>query len=460
MNKRDISRWYILSLSSFIIFGVYFAYDVPAALNLELHEYLGYDNENFQYYIQVLYSVYSIPNLFLPLLGGLLVDRWGNRVLLLITAFAVTVGQGIFTLGLFLKSARLAYIGRFVLGVGGESLGVVQSTISYNWFADKELGLAIGINVLVGRIGSVLNDIITPWLGAIGGVTIASTIGTLICFMSLFCSIILSRIERFFPLSSTSSSSQAVDSPKKEHTFSLRAFTSGFWLLCLLIILIEGPMVPFNNIHAELLSSRFFKEGEHTLAAQIMFLPDTLSAILIPPLGAVVDRFGMRARFLIFCASSLAFIHLVLMTTPTTSNVSSFHVYPLLFLLGIAYAIAVILYTCIPLVIADPSQAGTAFGISTTAWNIASFIYPLIVAELASKDPNFISSEFFFLLNSCVAILVLVYLELWDERWNERRLANPQKHLKRTDSNDTYHYVADSDGVEIEDLELDELNLK
>jgi MFS family permease len=183
-----------------------------------------------------LYSLYSIPNLFLPLLGGLLVDKFGNRWLLLITATAVTSGQLAFTVGIFFKSSIFAYLGRFILGLGGETLGVVQSSITYNWFADKELGLAIGINIFVGRLGSVLNDILTPWLGNIGGVTFSSSVGTVVCFLSLVSAIILSRIERFYPAAPATCS--ATESPEK---FSFQVFTRGYWLLCSLIILIEGP---------------------------------------------------------------------------------------------------------------------------------------------------------------------------------------------------------------------------
>jgi MFS family permease len=211
-------------------------------------------------------------------------------------------------------------------------------------------------------------------------------------------------------------------------------------------------VVPFNNIHAELFASRYFK-GEETLAAQVMSLPDTLSAILIPPLGALVDKIGRRAHFLFLCSMILAIVHLILMATPTdSSKISSFQVYPLLFLLGIAYAISAILYTCIPLVLSSPSQIGIAYGISTTSWNLASFIYPIIVAELASKDSSFKSTEFFFVVNSCIAIMVLVYLEMWDEKWNNGRLARPQKPLKRTDSDEAYQFMDDSNGVELEEL--------
>lgn len=116
--KTHISRWFILFLCSAIILGSYFAYDVPAALNLQLHEYLEEENESFQYYLQLLYSLYSIPNLVLPFFGGYLIDKLGNRWILIATAFLTAMGQFLFTFGLFLKSKLIMYLGRLILGIG------------------------------------------------------------------------------------------------------------------------------------------------------------------------------------------------------------------------------------------------------------------------------------------------------------------------------------------------------
>jgi len=52
-------------------------------------------------------------------------------------------------------------IGRFVFGLGGESMTVAQSTIVSAWFSGKELSFAFGINLSVARIGSSINGPVT-----------------------------------------------------------------------------------------------------------------------------------------------------------------------------------------------------------------------------------------------------------------------------------------------------------
>lgn len=46
-----------------------------------------------------LYSIYSIPNILIPLVGGMLIDRVGARVVLVVTAGICMLGQAVFAGG-------------------------------------------------------------------------------------------------------------------------------------------------------------------------------------------------------------------------------------------------------------------------------------------------------------------------------------------------------------------------
>lgn len=60
-------RWIVLILACLLLFGNYYAYDNPAALNVTLGNYLGHDYDTWQYELNLLYSLYSFPNMFLPM---------------------------------------------------------------------------------------------------------------------------------------------------------------------------------------------------------------------------------------------------------------------------------------------------------------------------------------------------------------------------------------------------------
>ena len=49
------------------------------------------------------------------------------------------------------------HFGRFLFGVGGESLSVAQSRITTRWFKGKELALAIGNEIYFDFIGRLIS---------------------------------------------------------------------------------------------------------------------------------------------------------------------------------------------------------------------------------------------------------------------------------------------------------------
>lgn len=55
--------------------------------------------DSFHY--SLLYTVYSIPNMILPILGGILLDSIGIRTGLILFCAILTLGQFVFMLGGF-----------------------------------------------------------------------------------------------------------------------------------------------------------------------------------------------------------------------------------------------------------------------------------------------------------------------------------------------------------------------
>lgn len=74
---RDTNlRWLMLSFGCFFLMGSYFCYDNPAPLKTALtHE--PYNLSESQW--SSLYSIYSFPNMVLPLVGGIFIDKIGIR---------------------------------------------------------------------------------------------------------------------------------------------------------------------------------------------------------------------------------------------------------------------------------------------------------------------------------------------------------------------------------------------
>ena len=140
MKKKPESnlRWLVLFLTCVVMVGNYYCYDIPASLHTQLKNYLSNAQharaDSFELLFSLLYSVYSVPNIVLPFFGGYFIDRFGVRVCLFWFVFLILLGQFFFTIGLILKSWGVMFLGRILYGLGGESLGVANSSLLSEWF--------------------------------------------------------------------------------------------------------------------------------------------------------------------------------------------------------------------------------------------------------------------------------------------------------------------------------------
>lgn len=76
----------------------------------------------------------------------------------------IAAGQIIVAIGFTVKSWAIVFLGRFVFGLGGESFTVANTAFITDWFIGNELAFSFGINLSFSRLGSVFNNIMSPYL--------------------------------------------------------------------------------------------------------------------------------------------------------------------------------------------------------------------------------------------------------------------------------------------------------
>ena len=86
--------------------------------------------------------------------------------------------------------------GRGVFGAGGESMGVAQSSIVAVWFKGKELAFALGLNLSIARLGSVINAAVVPSLYESHGLGYALGLGCVLCAFSILCAFGIACIDK------------------------------------------------------------------------------------------------------------------------------------------------------------------------------------------------------------------------------------------------------------------------
>ena len=147
--RKFYYRYFALIFMCLLSFGSYFCYDNPAALQDNFKRDLKISTSTFTQF----YSYYSWPNVILCFLGGYLIDRvFGIRLGTIIFSSMVLTGQIVFALGALFNHIWLMDAGRFIFGIGGESLAVAQNTYAVAWFMGKELNLVFGLQLSIARV--------------------------------------------------------------------------------------------------------------------------------------------------------------------------------------------------------------------------------------------------------------------------------------------------------------------
>ncbi|KAG0376173.1 hypothetical protein BGX24_008166 [Mortierella sp. AD032] len=448
-------HWLVLLLACLLLFGNYYCYDIPAALNVQLGEWLGDDYATHQYHINLLYSVYSLPNIILPLLGGFLIDRLSASRMLVLFSLCICAGQVIFAVGVSVKSIWMMILGRFIFGIGGECLEVAQAKITTDWFKSRWLGFALGLNLSSARIATALNDNVSPAIAVGGGGVVgASWAGVLVCTTSLFCGIALAYLDRpesrnesgvrldardrnqdeirsrkdnivgrqAINVSSDSTMTmssvalQEEEDIEKENEMAeddqmlyseILTLQPTFWILSLICISLYGAVVPFIHISSDFLQKKWYMK-DPTKAGAVMSIPDIVSSVGSPLCGYLVDRFGHRARYIPLSAILLMWTHAQLGFTFITPVIG-------MFILGLAYSLfASVLWPCIPFLVKD-HQLGTAYGLVTIALNISLTFFPMIVASILGKG-SYLHVEGLFITLAFIGLLLSILLNILDDR--------------------------------------------
>eukprot|EP00591_Stephanopyxis_turris_P003617 CAMPEP_0195521622 /NCGR_PEP_ID=MMETSP0794_2-20130614/19064_1 /TAXON_ID=515487 /ORGANISM="Stephanopyxis turris, Strain CCMP 815" /LENGTH=617 /DNA_ID=CAMNT_0040651221 /DNA_START=15 /DNA_END=1868 /DNA_ORIENTATION=+ len=287
------TRWLILFLVCIVLTGSYYSYDIPAALHQELDDYMSPDT-NYEVHFNLLYSVYSIPNIILPLFGGNIADRFGTSICVLIFASVVFIGQLIVAIGVGEKRWGVMILGRAVFGLGGENLVVVISAMLSKWFEGKEMAFAMGISLAISRLGSVFNNLVSPAVanGSNASTVLAFYIGVILNALAvvaggftyyidvraarkleqeteslsrLTASLLEDRcddvdytdhLERPESIHVRNERLESKEDDVKVRLSDMRRFSLLFWLLCVSCIVVYGCVLPFNNVASGILLER------------------------------------------------------------------------------------------------------------------------------------------------------------------------------------------------------------
>ena len=232
-------------------------------------------------------------------------DRIGNQTCkILFTAF-VAVGQGVFALGISIRSYSIALIGRCIFGLGGENFNISQFNVTLSWFSHSELSMTLSIVATINRLSTALNDSLSPVIVSHTSLGFTLLVETLFCIYSLICSLILKKIEKTKENSSNSSSNK----PENFKISDFTSFNSSLSLLSLNCTFVYYAVYCFNNIASNYFQRRF---NYSTIeSGRIISIIIIICGLCCPIIGVLLDKYGQRIYFIIVSAFSVCLAYIL-----------------------------------------------------------------------------------------------------------------------------------------------------
>lgn len=369
-------RWLVLIVISLAMFGNYYVYDCIAPIADLLAKQLGFSDSN----IGLLQAIYSIPNVFMVLIGGYIVDRIGTRKAIFIFGTICFIGSIVTAL-----SPKLAVMaaGRLIFGLGAESLIVAITTAIAKWFRGKELSFAFGINLMIARFGSWLAQNSPTWAKFSysswrSPLLISVAFGTFCVTGAIAYWLMEAYAEKRYTLSHAGSTDKVVFS-------DIYKFGVSYWYIVALCIVFYSAIFPFETF-----AIKFFIEAHGTSRELGGFLVSILTAFTMfgtPAFGLFADKIGKRALLMMLGSLLLIPVYLIMGYTHIS-------LYVPMAMMGVAFSLIPALMWPSVAYIVDQSKLGTAYGLMTMIQNIGLAGFNLLIgwandhSQASAQNPD------------------------------------------------------------------------
>jgi len=400
LRESTKARWTALILASLSIFGAYYFNYALSSVKPMLESILGWNSEDFGTYTSA-YAWFNVF-LFMLILSGFILDKLGIRktglgatiVMFLGTAlnywavkhqFAEGSIVHIPLLGDMKTQVLLSSLGFAIFGVGTEAIGITISKAVVRWFKGKEMALAMGMQMSIARLGTMLALMISLPLAKNFTVTAPILFALIVMLMGVLSFILFSVLDVKLDKSEIAEKTEkSSDDEFKIKDIVLIISNRGFWYIAILCVLFYSAVFPFLFYATDLMINKY-NVNPYWAGVIPGLLP--LGTIFLTPLfGGVYDKFGKGATIMIIGSLILIFVHGIL-AIPVLSFWWLATI--MVLILGVGFSLVPsAMWPSVPKIIPE-KQLGTAYAVIFWIQNIGLMLIPLVLGfVLNNTNPD------------------------------------------------------------------------
>lgn len=365
------------------------------------------------------------------IIGGILLDIFGIRIM------------GSVFVGMMVGGAALAYfgvagglpkenaifvgrIGRMLFGLGSEIAGVAVTRSIAKWFKNGNMSLAMGLQLAIARAGTGIALIAAPFIVGVPKDWYSLSDTSRPALVGLVLLLIGAAVWALFVVMDAGKDrAEGVKFSKGdvagENKFSFKDILSllrnpRFVMIGLLCVSFYCCVSSFKKFGTSVVIPRFGIEDSvaGTMVAMIPFF----TIVFTPLFGALVDKTGKAAVWMIAGSAAVLAGHIVIAFAPL--NVSVFG-YIGIGLLGMGYSLVPsAMWPSVPKIVPE-RNLGTAYSLIYWIQNVGLFFVPKIVGRIFNKPQlseleAVAHVEWLFLSLGCFAVLVAIAFRMANRR--------------------------------------------
>jgi MFS family permease len=403
LSESKTARWIALLLISLTMFFAYFFVDVAAPLQKLLETNYKWSPEVFG----MLGGSEFFLNVFAGflILSGIILDKMGIRFTIITAGLTMVVGgaikyyaltEGFIQTGLatwldsFITSvpasAKLAFFGFAIFGIGVEMAGITVSKTIVKWFRGKEMALAMGLEMALARLGVFAVFQLSPIFAEGGGVSNSVFWGLAFLCIGFITFFIYTFMDKALDKETQTNASSIPDEEFKLSDIWVILKNPGFLAIAGLCVLFYSAIFPFQKFATDMLASKLNVDLK-TASQFVSFFPIG-AMILTPPIGFFLDKKGFGASMMMYGAILLTISHLIFALVPAAVFTVPVALGTII-ILGVAFSLVpASMWPSLPKVVED-RYLGSAYGLTFWIQNMGLLGVPILIGwALSASNPG------------------------------------------------------------------------
>ena len=434
MNDSAALRWTALVLIALMMFFAYLFADILSPLKSTLEATRGWDSAIFGTYAGGEYFLNVFC--FFLIFAGIILDKMGVRFTGILSASLMVIGAVIKYIGVsewfqatamcdwlnswwtsFPGSAKLATLGFMIFGCGCEMAGTTVSKAIAKWFKGKEMAMAMGVEMSIGRLGVFAAMWLSPAISKAFPDAVGSPVlfGALLLCIGLISFTVFTVMDRKFDAQLDAIGEADTSKADEFEIKDLgKIFSSKmFWIVAILCVLYYSGIFPFQKFAPNYLEVTLGVEPD--FAAKLFSVFPILAMVLTPFLGLFLDKKGKGASMLLVGAIIMVVCHLSFAFVLPLYKASWLAVV-LILVLGVSFSLVpAALWPSVPKII-DEKILGSAYCLIFWVQNIGLWGVPLLIGNLEKATGGYTVPMIVFASFGVIAFIFAILLKIEDRK--------------------------------------------